>query len=253
MLSIVTKGNFMSTRRNQAGFAVLEIFVLVLLIAGIGAVGWYVWRTHHKKDTVASVKTNTSASEKSKADATQYVVPKDYVVFKDTTLGFSFAYPGVFGDFGEQKTDSGVSYRTTENVKSFGEGISGSFTLYSYGSAQQSITSRKYGPQISLQNDKWIVTEANEADVTHNKVGDEYKDINGNILDRQTNAGLSVYTLISGDEGIDMDSLAFVAKGKLYVLALPEFDNGGYSGVTHDKTSFTTLLTNVRDSIRLAD
>ena len=240
-------------RRSQSGFAVLEVLVLAVLIIGISFVGWYVWNSKHKKDAASMPKTNTSTAIKSEAKTTPYVVPEGYMAFKDSSLGFSFAYPGVFGDFGEQKTDNGVTYRSTENVKSFGEGISGNFTLYSYSSAQQAITSRKYGPQISLRSGKWIVTEANEADVTHNKVGDEYKDINGNIIDRQTNAGLSVYTLISGDEGIDMDSLAFVAKGKLYVLALPEFDNGGYSGVTHDKTSFNTLLKNVRDSIRLAD
>lgn len=35
-------------KRSQAGFAMVEVVVLVVLLAGIGTAGYYVWHNSHK-------------------------------------------------------------------------------------------------------------------------------------------------------------------------------------------------------------
>jgi type II secretory pathway pseudopilin PulG len=246
----------MPLRKNQAGFSAIELIVVLVVVVGVGLAGWYVWSSRNKKADTANTtaKTTTASQADSKTKQVPYIVPAGYISFKDASLGFSLSYPSVFGEFGDQKTEYGTNYRATSASTAYGEGISSNFNLYIYDSAGYAINSRKYGPRISLQNGKWIVTEANDADVSHNKVGGEYKDFDGKTLSAQSNEGLSVYTLIGGDEGVERDSLAFVAKNKMYVLQLPQFDSGIYGGnKANDKTAFNTLLSNVRDSIRLTN
>jgi hypothetical protein len=64
---------------------------------------------------------------------------------------------------------------------------------------------------------------------------------------------LTVYLFKSTDEGSESDRLVFVSNNKLHEIYLPTFSDGLYAGdAKNDKTTFSKLLDNVQDSIRLA-
>jgi len=239
-------------KNNQKGFGVVEALVIIVILGFVGFGGWYIWQKGQKNESNQSnANVNDKDSGKGQTQKDSYKVPEGYTVYENKELGFTFAYPKEYGSFSSQGEVSGTQIIKSAVPKTqYGPGINGAFQIYTYATADQAITSRKYGPQIKLQNGKWIVTEANEADVIGNKVGDVYKDFEGNVPASQANKGLAVYTLKSGDEGSEMDRLVFVAKGKLHEIYMPTFSDGLYGGdVANDKSAFSTLLTNVRDSI----
>lgn len=239
-------------KNNQKGFGVVEALVIIVILGFVGFGGWYIWQKGQKNESNQSnANVNDKDSGKGQTQKDSYKVPEGYTVYENKELGFTFAYPKEYGSFSSQGEVSGAQIIKSAVPKTqYGPGINGAFQIYTYATADQAITSRKYGPQIKLQNGKWIVTEANEADVIGNKVGDVYKDFEGNVPASQVNKGLAVYTLKSGDEGSEMDRLVFVAKGKLHEIYMPTFSDGLYGGdVANDKSAFSTLLTNVRDSV----
>lgn len=238
-------------KNNQKGFSAVEALVIVVILGIVGFGGWYVWHKGQKSEQPSKANTSTKDSGSDQAADTSYRIPEGYEFYENSELGFKFAYPKNYGAFASQGNVNGVDIiKSSVPTSQYGPGISGAFQIFTYATADQTITSRKYGPQISLQKGKWIVTEANESDVTGNKVGDVYKDFEGKAPASQTNKGITVYTLKSADEGSEMDRLVFVAKGKLHEIYMPTFSDGLYDGdVANDKKAFTTLLNNVRDSI----
>ncbi len=243
-------------KKNQNGFSAVEGLLILVIVGLLGGVGWYVWQ--NKQDD--SSKTNISSSAKDeredKAQEEVYKVPEGYTLYENKELGFKFVYPKVYGNLTKQPDVNSIQIlESAQPDQQYGAGINGIFTIYTYATADQTITGRKYGPQIKLQNGKWIVTEANESDVVGNKVGDEYKDFDKQVPASQTNNGLAVYTLKGGDEGTESDRLMFIANGKLHEIFLPSFSDGLYGNFdenpkANDKTNFNELLNNVRDSVR---
>lgn len=47
--------------KKQAGFAAVELIVVVLLVAAIGGVGYFVWHEHNKQTPVATTSNSSTA------------------------------------------------------------------------------------------------------------------------------------------------------------------------------------------------
>lgn len=242
--------------KNQKGFGVIAALIVVVVIGVVGLSGWLVWHKNQKSEpskTATSVKQSSTSEVES--STTSYKIPDGYTIYEDKRSGFKLAYPMEYGSFSPQDNINGVQViKSSEPESQYGPGINGPFQIFTYPTADQAITSRKYGPQIKMQNGKWIVTEVNAADVIDNKVGDVYRDFEGKTVESQSNDGLAVYVLKSGDEGSEAYRLVFIAHNQLHEVYMPVFNDGLYGGtVPNDKQAFTTLLTNVKDSIFLND
>lgn len=50
----------MRTRKQQSGFAVIELVIVVVILAAIGFAGWWVYQRQHNKTTTANMTPTTS-------------------------------------------------------------------------------------------------------------------------------------------------------------------------------------------------
>ena len=181
---------------NHKGFGALEAILIIVVIALVGAAGWVAWSRLHKSEPAPDSTATTSDSKTTEATKTAtYTPPEGYSTLDAADYGFSLSYPKAYGEFVKQAPENNVRILATDSLQStFAPGTNGPFTIYSREPFNAVINSRKYGPQIQLQNDKWIVTETNPAD-TENVVGKEYLDLDGNKATSQKNGSLTVYTL----------------------------------------------------------
>lgn len=245
--------------KKQGGFSLPHVLLVLVLVGIVGFAGWRVYEA--RKETDKSLdnasKANEIVEEEQKQQAKPaYKIPEGYIKYENKDLGFSFAYPKEYGALSVQPPVNQVKILQSQEPSSpYGPGIAGKFQVYTYASPSQEITSRKYGPKITLQNGKWIVTQANQADITGNKVGDVYKDFDKKEPAAQTNDGLTVYTLVSPDEGTKKYRLVLVANNMLHEIYTPAFSDGTYANFgdrpPNDPAKFNELLKNVTDSIHL--
>lgn len=242
----------------KSKFKKFLIFLLVLLVmAGVSYGAWYVLNTKKETPTPEPVVTAPVVEKSTNVAPT---VPDGYTTYKSEDFGYSFNYPKEYGKF----TKSPLAQSSTEQQSNFrleselpkteyGPGISGAFVIESDSSNSQVVKIDKFSPTIKLVNGKWIVVTANEADVSKNKVDDEYKDYTQKIVVGQKNGDLTVYTFTSLYEGNYTTLLVFSSKSVLHNIFLPAFSNGGSQGNAplNDKTTYDTLVKNVRDSVYL--
>jgi hypothetical protein len=235
---------------QQKGFSAAEAVLVIVFVGLLGAGGWLVYqRTQadaHPKTVKASV---VQSKPTSTANATSdYQLPLGYTLYKNRGRGFTFAYPSTFGTLASTTDASGNEVLASGVVSPEPDfGIKKGFTLTVYPNASAVIGSRKYGPDIKLTDDGWIIVKAG---TIPGKVGEKYM-VDGKVPPSQSNGKLVVYTLYGGDEGVEADSFAFVSRGRLVVITLPYFVDQGYNQPIHtDKTDFNKLFTTVRDSIQ---
>ncbi len=81
-------------RKNEEGFSVVEVVLVLVIVGLIGVVGWFVYNNHNKK-TTPSVSTNTTT--KSSTTPAKTTTPDPYSGWKTYTssnsLGLGFKYP----------------------------------------------------------------------------------------------------------------------------------------------------------------
>lgn len=239
----------------------IMIFLLILLLAGgITFAAWFFINNMQSQNSAPAITSTPQTPEKEKEQSNAIKVPDGYVTYSNADYNFSFAYPKEYGKYGtfskspaNKTTDNSkvqLELKTSTPTSEYGPGITGEFSLTSYSSANQIILSRKYGPDIQLKDGKWIVVTTNPVDLSDNKVGQEYVDFEKKVIASQKNGDITVFTILSGDEGSTSIRLAFVSKDALHLVSLPSFSDGLYGGEkANDQTAFNTLVKNVRDSI----
>ncbi|MFO0920045.1 MAG: hypothetical protein U0451_00020 [Candidatus Saccharimonadales bacterium] len=203
----------------------------------------------------------------------EYVVPEGYLVYENRELGFKFAYAKEYGSIDEiQLTQGAKSKHTNTSVYSVDlnkyfesseapenskTGVSGEISLSNFKSTDVTITSRRNGSDVKLENAKWINITVNPVDPAKNQVGQEYKDIEGKSLVPTNNNGLQVYDFKSADEGCTIHQLLFVVNDKLNMIKTPRFCDGTLNpsgdGKKIDDSAYNNLVNSILTSIAKTD
>jgi hypothetical protein len=241
----------MITTNSQKGFSAVEAILTIVFIGLIAGGGWFVYqRDHAAAKPVAQTKTaQAQKAASTTSNSATYKAPAGYLTYADRARGFSFAYPQEYGTFTASTDASGNAVLTSNKVTtSDGFGANGSLVVTTYPNAGVVIGSRKYGPEIQLQDKGWVIVKEG---TIPGKVGDLYTGADGKVPPSTQHGKLTVYTLIGGDEGVEADTYAFIARGRLVTVQLPPFVDQGYAQPKHtDKTGFNAMLKNVLDSIQ---
>lgn len=126
--------------KNQRGFAALEAVLILIIVAMIGGVVWYVVKQNQDK---AEPKAST-ISETEKKPVEEYkpttTVPDDWKIYENEKYKISFAHPGnskVEIGKGDQEHETGIHkdvnelvYFTISEIGSGGEGGDGLFVSF---------------------------------------------------------------------------------------------------------------------------
>ena len=239
-------------QKNDQGLGALEGLLILVIVGLLGFTGWYVLQA--KRSTDKSLLPSSSATPKFKKKVvTQKAavqLPEGWINYEGD--GFTFGYPGSYGQFTARSTTQvtgGIQAVLTSSqpATALFKGIStaGLFVLDNYEATNAPIQSRKYGPTIKLENGKWLVTQSSSGDPKSYKIGDTYNEVTAT-----QKSGTTVYTFTSGDEGNILHTLAFTAKGHLYTLQLPGFDTGTYASQTaNDQKPYDQLSSQLADHI----
>lgn len=79
-------------KKNESGFSVTEVILVVVIVALIGVVGWLVYKDHHKTTTVNI--TNTPATKPSTSISSKTATTNPYAGWKSySNSQLSFQYP----------------------------------------------------------------------------------------------------------------------------------------------------------------
>lgn len=73
-------------KKNQKGFGVIELLILVVLVGLLGFLGWRFYEARQKTDESPKIESTSQVSVK---DTT----PQGWVKYKNNDLGISFSYP----------------------------------------------------------------------------------------------------------------------------------------------------------------
>jgi hypothetical protein len=82
--------------KNEKGFSAVEIVLVLVIVVLLGAVGWLVYKDHHKSKTVASVTTVSTTKPAASTSTKTTTTPSPYAGWKAYTLPvekLSFKYP----------------------------------------------------------------------------------------------------------------------------------------------------------------
>lgn len=202
---------------------------------------------------------DTSVNDTANSEA---VVPDGYVFYKNTSMGYKFAYPQEFGDFKPQDTYNstkvsdlpGVQDYLVTNTPADGTilGVAGPFSLFNYKSLDKVVNSHKYGPTIKLINSKWIVVETNPNDPAKNQIGEEYLRLDGTKMLSKSQNGVTTYTFESTDESCSNYHIFVLGSNGLSELIFPTYCDGTYGSAATkkpiDKASYNKLYQNVSNS-----
>lgn len=274
-------------KKQQQGFAVVQLLLGLIIVAAISGVGWYVYKASDAADetngnaqqasssTVIDDGSSTEKSTEVKSSANDPLTETSfkielgsdgmYLVTSDQ-FGFQFSYPEKFGTLKKEvieeteytKSDE-YAYEgtfTSENSlmadTSYAVGVTGGVELHVYKKNVQ-LPTRKYGPLVQLKDKKWIVTEASEGDVIENKVGDEYKDFSGKTVQATKVNNLELYVFVSGDEGVSSEIIKFEVNGRIFAIRPASYSDGMYGGSQtepNDRAPYDELVNQIKSSIK---
>lgn len=234
---------------NESGFSVVEGLAVLGVVAILGLAGWYVW--HSKHNIAEHSRNSTTQTGNTVHQSPPVQLPAGWVWYEGD--GFKFGYPMQYKQFAAGNT----TYATSGTQALFTSGVpdtvlfpglspSGVFVLTKLQTADTPLVSRKYGPTVKLVNGKWIVTQDNPGDPTPYKTGSAYTEV---TVDKVHES--AIYVFKSGDEGVVVYTLAFVAKSHLYTLQFPEFDMGVYGSVyrPNDQKPYDQLATQLAQHV----
>jgi prepilin-type N-terminal cleavage/methylation domain-containing protein len=130
-------------RSKQAGFTALEVLLVIVVVALIGAAGWYV--ASRGKQTNASSTAATSSPSQTAASS------KEALTVSSTVGGFSFMYPQSWKVTSNVRPDETLSIKSPGEQEDAGGTVSSGATVDVYTKA---IDNTSFGDSLSeyMQN-----------------------------------------------------------------------------------------------------
>lgn len=96
MLSSMSK-----LKHNEAGFGAVEAILIIIIVAVLGFVGWYVYKQKSLIKTPKESAQQNSKKDESSAAASQVTAnctaPAEYTVYTNEEIGYCFVYPTIWG------------------------------------------------------------------------------------------------------------------------------------------------------------
>jgi type II secretory pathway pseudopilin PulG len=216
--------------KNQKGFSVVEILLILVIIGILSGTGWYVYNSNKKTNNLLNSVDNTKlliakTATKDTHKSTEPQIPLGWISYEDKKNGFKFAYPKEYGQFSKsQNPTTGSSLNTAKPSPPYIEGSNDAIYL-TVQNISDSFSTLKYGPTVKFVNNELIVQEVNPAD-NLNKVGEPYK---GWLVSQEVSKdinGLKVYIIKGGDEGNTYYRYAAVNNNNVIIISLPGFYDG---------------------------
>jgi hypothetical protein len=248
---------------NQKGFGAVGIIVVVLVLATLAFLGWFVLRKNHTAATTPSPIAKNAAPLTSESKNQKYspVIPDGWQIYKNDSLGFSFAYPKQWGEMVDEAYPGGaydarddwIMHKKTPKVSgSSVKGMSGSLSLDVNTKNYQEFRIAKAGtPLIYNYRDGkefWTASGTVDSEYDDYKPGDVY-----DVPVEKTINSTNVYKLYSDYEGIVSGGWRFAVKDGIVTIYIPSLEESNMmtGEITGDTDSYKSLLTKVLNSINI--
>jgi hypothetical protein len=171
-------------KRNQNGFGIIGIIVVLLVLSVLGFATWYFLKSKPTSDAPSKQSTTSSTRQTEETTKTageeRFVTPAHYMEYKNAEIGFSFAYPKSVGELTAADTGgnpSYVGYYKSADTRD-------AFLTHTQSPLYVSInevdgyvgSAAKYGPMLEYKDGKWIVSDKQGGDVNHGNysIGDVF-------------------------------------------------------------------------------
>jgi hypothetical protein len=159
-------------QKNESGFSVVEVVLVVVILALIGTVGWLVYKNHHKTTTAAITTTSTTKPVTSTKTTTATPVQPASTLptgaISTTDITGSYSYPGsIFTvSYPSSWTASGVSVPTaaaqpgilptvvTITPPNAAQGETTGITVYKSASLSNALTYAFVGNGTTVENNQ---------------------------------------------------------------------------------------------------
>lgn len=84
--------------RDQSGFTLVEILLIVLVLAVLGFGGYYVWSQQSDNEQESASQSTDSEDVTSPENGTTEALPAGFTLYENEELGFEFIHPESWGD-----------------------------------------------------------------------------------------------------------------------------------------------------------
>ena len=233
-------------RRDTFGFSHIFIIFLIVVVGSIGFIGW---RVMHPASKPAAANVAATQPEKKRAALPKIPaarLPSGYIEYKNTADGYTFAYPGSWGEL----DPAGLYSPYVDNQAVGVSWIQGRLAVQATPATDFTIGASKYGatikPLLQGENISWEVVSVNPAE-TNYSAGDPYT-----VTSRTNPHGIKIYDLTWSDEGATHARRVFKSGGKLVVISLPAILRQYMEQVpVEDMAEYNETARNIADSIKL--
>lgn len=131
-------------QKNQKGFGAIEAIIVLVIVAILGFVCWYVWKQNHKSTDTKSTSQQTNNDSDARKQAKETDLYAGWLACNDTSEGLTFKYPATWSTEGSTKDNPcGITMPTSASsdggyvwLRSAGEGSTTSFKVYYNSSVQ---------------------------------------------------------------------------------------------------------------------
>lgn len=208
--------------KQQKGFNVVGLVVVITVVGIVGLIGFYVWqktRPIEVKETAASA---TPAVQTATVTAPKSKVPEGYVLYESTNPKFSFAYPKEWDAHKDAQMIKGVKVAVYEVDKNIPGGIYPDIFI-------------KYNSKT--KNWEQYAGTERQSDVPQPQI--LWKDSNK-----------TVYNLSVGEGGAYRERVAFIIGNKVVFITGPNLNGGEFT--TYDdgyKLSSDSFSEKIAESI----
>jgi hypothetical protein len=206
--------------KNQRGFSLIETVMMLLVVAAVVGVGFYVFKNKSQNMTENSqTTTNETSNTVTETPKEEYVVPEDYVVYENKELGFKFIYPKAWGGL-QTKSDANYAFSAATNDNDT-TNSGDTLRLFANNTDSFSLEAVYHGAEVKpIKSDGgyvWEVVEPNTQFETLT-VGDSYEPQPKVVLEKDE---LKVYEFPNAHANAVWSALAFSVKDTFVAIVTP--------------------------------